>query len=351
MKLWYPTNIATKAYYVKQMLEKYGSPEWAMFAYHNFGDRGSTSVEAAAIGGFAHSTQFMGTDNFNSLLYSFNNYGSLMSGYSVFATEHSTTTSWGKANEKEFVIKMLKDNPDAPIMSFVADSYDIYNFTDFCTNLDSDIRKVIESRPNQKFVLRPDSGEPLEVINGMLNIMEENDVFDIEIKGPDGIIRAASSNFGILWGDGITPEIIEKILIFVTGRGYAAENMVFGSGGDLMQNHTRDTNGFAVKCSSITIDNGHPFETGKVCSETGEHEMVWEKSLREIEVFKDPITDPGKKSKKGKVTTYKRPDGSYFVGVIGQPLEKGVIDIVSTIYENGVLIKETTLDEIRTVND
>lgn len=343
MKLWYPTNVATKAYYVKQMLEKYGSPEWAMFAYHNFGDRGCSSVESAAIGGFAHSTQFMGTDNFNSLLYSFNNYGSTMSGYSVFATEHSTTTSWGKDNEEDFVIKMLEDNIDAPIMSFVADSYDVYNFTDFCTRPDGIIRNIVEVREHQKFVLRPDSGNPLEVIPKMLRIINQNGVRTV----PND--KILFQDFAILWGDGVTPEVIEQILISATEAGYAAENFVFGSGGDIMQNHTRDTNGFAVKCSSITIDNGHPFETGEIVD--GKHEMEWEESLQEIDVFKNPITDPGKKSKKGKVTTfYNKESKTYFVDKVGTEFEVAE-DIVTTVYENGVLIKETTLDEIRTAND
>lgn len=327
MKLWYPTNIATKAYYTRKILEKYGSPEWAQFAYHNFGDRGSSSVESAAIGGFAHSTQFMGTDNFNSLLYSFENYGSLMAAYSVFATEHSTTTSHGRQGEHDFVMRKLLENPDAPIMSFVADSYDVFTFTDMVTNPGSEIRKLIESRPNQKFVLRPDSGEPLGVLDQMFRIMEENGVFDIEING-----KKASSNFGVLWGDGITPVMIEGILIMISDMGYAAENMVFGSGGDLMQNHTRDTMGFAVKCSSITV-----YESDNATS-----------CMYDIDVFKDPITDPGKKSKKGKVTTYyNRATDIYFVDQVGTEFDNSTVDILETVYENGKLIIEVTHDEVR----
>ncbi len=71
------------------------------------------------------------------------------------------------------------------------------------------------------------------------------------------------SDFGILWGDGITPETIDAILhIFTSPKrkyvaintGFAAENFVFGSGGDLMQNVNRDTQKFAIKCSSITVE-------------------------------------------------------------------------------------------------
>jgi len=356
MRLWYSTNIATKSYYTRKILEKYGSKEWAHFAYHNFGSRGSTTSEASQIGGFAHLTQFMGTDNFDSLLYCFENYGSTMAGYSVFASEHSTTTANAEGSqekEEAFVIRMLEENPDAPIMSFVADSYDVYNFTDFCTKPGSKIRKIVESRPNQKFVLRPDSGEPIEVLSKMIEIMKNNGVFDTEIDG-----KALSTNFGMLWGDGITPEVIEKILInFTTYQNIpvsdqtsvtllAAENFVFGSGGDIMQNHTRDTMGFAVKCSSITVDEGSPYETGKIF-DNGKHEMEWKPHFVERDVFKDPITDHGKKSKKGKVTTYyNKNTDTYFVDKVGKNFD-GAIDVLDTVYLNGNLVKETTLDEIR----
>jgi len=333
MRIWYPTNIATKSYYTRKMLEKYGSPEWAKFAFHSFGSRGSTTTEASEIGGFAHLTQFMGTDNFDSLKYCFDNYNSQMAGYSVFASEHSSTTSWGKDNEMNFVYQMLLDNPDAPIMSFVADSYDVYKFTDEVTKPGSKIRELIESRPNQKFVLRPDSGNPIEVLSKMTKIMEDNGVFDIMIEGPDGIERMASSNFGILWGDGVNPEVIENILkISMTEGKYAAENFVFGSGGDLMQNHTRDTMGFAVKCSSITVEIGE--DTG--------HSYT-----QDIDVFKDPITDPGKKSKKGKVTTLYNPDtGEYKVTLVGDKYP-GFVQALKTVYKDGNILTNTSLDEIR----
>jgi len=328
MKLWYPTNIATKSYYVRKMLERYGSPEWAQFAYHNFGDRGASSVESAAIGGFAHLTQFMGTDCFNSLSYCYDNYNVIdIAGYSVYATEHSTTTA--NPDEEQFVYDQLVANPNLPIMSFVADSYDVYKFTHFCTDPDSRIRKLIESRPNQKLVLRPDSGNHLEVINRMLNIMEHNSL----IIAHDNT-KVLFRDFGILWGDGITPETIEEILNIQTMNGFAAENFVFGSGGDLMQNHTRDTQKFAIKCSSIDVevirlDEAEPY-------------------IKSRDVFKDPITDPGKKSLKGKVTAYyNKSTDTYFVDRVDAEFDSSVINCLSTVFHNGQLLKDWTLDEIR----
>jgi len=329
MKVWYPTTIATKSFYVRKMLEKYGAPEWAQFAFHNFGDRGSSSVESAAIGGFAHMTQFMGTDNFNALFMVedfYNQPSDIPGAFSVFATEHSTTTANADGSTKKeiaFVERMLIENPDAPIMSFVADSYDIYNFTDKVTQPNSWIRETIESRPNQKFVIRPDSGDAIDVISKMLDIMKENDI--VFTRNEDG--KILFRDYGILWGDGITPDVIEEILKMVISKGFAAENMVFGSGGDLMQNVNRDTQRFAIKCSSITRPNG-----------------------AEQDVFKDPITDPGKKSKKGKVTTYYNKESkTYFVDRVGMDFETSY-EILEVVYENGELIKEVSLENIRNIS-
>lgn len=317
LKIWYPITIATRSYYIRQMLSKYGTEEWVNFAFHNFGDRGSSSVEAAALGGLAHLTSFFGTDNFNSLKYAKKYYNDNCVGYSVFATEHSSTTSNAEGNsekEYEFVLRMLKDNPKLPIMSFVADSYNVYEFTDFCTNPNKEIRQILNNR-EQKLVIRPDSGNPIEVLDKMFEILEKNNVFDIEIDG-----KKASSKYGILWGDGINNKSIEEILKYFTDKGYAAENFVFGSGGWLMQDLNRDTNKFAVKCSSITL-----------------------KDDRQVDVFKDPITDKGKKSKKGEITLYYNDEKGYFTDRIGLNEQ----EMLEVVYENGEIKKEYSFEEIR----
>ena len=343
MKIWYPTTVATKSYYVRKMLERYGSSEWAKFAYHNFGDRGAPSVEAAAIGGFAHLSQFMGTDNFNALNFCeeyYNVPSNEVAGYSVFATEHSTTTSWGIDNEEEFVYQQLLRNPAAPIMSFVADSKNVYAFTEFCTTPNSRIRKLVESRPHQKLIFRPDSGKPVEVLSKMLSIMVNNNILTV----PNN--KILFSDFGILWGDGITPETIDAILhIFTSPKrkyvaintGFAAENFVFGSGGDLMQNVNRDTQKFAIKCSSITVEE-------EITDDPSNINYMIES---DIDVYKDPITDPGKASKRGKVTTYINTDtGAYVKGLL-DIVPENCIEALIPVFENGVIFNTISLVDIR----
>merc|ERR1712178_263266 len=90
----------------------------------------------------------------------------------------------------------------------------------------------------------------------------------------------------VIQGDGVDWETIPKILGAIADAGFAADNIVFGSGGALLQKVNRDTFKCAFKCSEITI-NGQTRE-----------------------VFKDPITDSGKASKKGRLTLQKAEDAA-----------------------------------------
>jgi len=325
MKIWYPTTITTKSKQVYDVLVKYGDKEWAKFAYHNFGDRSMSSVESASIAGFAHNCVFLGTDNFHSLKFCKDYYNSDISAFSVFATEHSTTTSQAQlVGEIEFVKQMLIENKDAPIVSFVADSYDVFKFTDEVTKIDGDVRKIIESR-NQKFVIRPDSGDPIEVLTKMFDIMERNRVFDKKING-----KKLSSKYGVLWGDGIDINVIDKILKVFTEKGYAAENFVFGSGTRIGQTGLdRDTYSFAMKCSYIEYEDEKGYSQG-------------------LDVFKDPITDKRKSSLKGKVVSVKDKNSGEIICIDERKFDKNRHELImDVVFENGKILKETTLDEIR----
>ncbi len=275
MKVWYPTTIATKSYKVKKLLKSYwdetvdddlhGAID---FAYHNFGDRGSSSVESALVGGMAHLTQFKGTDNFNAVK-GCKTYYQQERGHSIPASEHSTVTAWGEDSEYTMFDSYLEQHKGEAIIACVSDSYDIFKATDYWTQPSVKVR--VESGDYPTVVIRPDSGNPIDVINKMLSIMERNAVkYTINKKG-----FKTFDKYRILWGDGITANTIYAILSFLSSEGYSAMNMAFGSGGDLMQNINRDNCKFAIKCSAAKV-NG-----------------VWR------DVYKNPITDAGKVSKAG----------------------------------------------------
>lgn len=329
MKVWYTSNIATRSYFVKQMLKEYAEKTqenpFVDYQYHNFGDRGSSSVEAAAKGGMAHLTQFMGTDNFNSMTYvsKFYNTDAIETiGHSIPATEHSSITSWGKELEYAMIMNYVENNKGAPIIACVMDSYDYFKAVNEITS--GEFKEKIESDEYPIFVMRPDSGKPSEIIPMTIKIMEENGVqFTTNSKG-----YKVFNKYRIIWGDGITMDSMKDILDILEEAGYSSENIAFGSGGWLMQQHDRDTQGWAVKCSSITLRD-----------DKGDYDM---------DVFKDPITAPEKVSKKGKVTTFKnKATGVIFVGQVGDEPCEACFDMLNTVYENGKIIKEFSMAEVR----
>lgn len=126
----------------------------------------------------------------------------------------------------------------------------------------------------------------------------------------------------VIQGDGIEFSTLDGILGAIVQSGWAAENLVFGSGGGLLQKVNRDTLKFALKCSYIEVD-GH----GR-------------------DVFKDPITDHGKVSKKGKLWVERKADGSY-VTHQGEPRVGVHRDELVEVFRDGELLVDYSLAEIR----
>lgn len=344
LKVWYPSNIATRSYYVKKLIQRYWDfsvDESEMFginfSFHNFGDRGSSSTESAGIGGMAHLTQFLGTDNFDCLRYAKHFYDEPMAGFSIPATEHSSTTAWEKDNELEMIMNHIETNKGAPIVAAVCDSYDYLATVKAVTS--GEFKEIIESPEYPKFIIRPDSGDPVEMINATLDIMIENKVeYVVNKKG-----YIVFKKYGIIWGDGINSETIEAMLVAVTSRGFSASNISFGSGGWLMQDHDRDTQGWAVKCSSITVDEGSPIDDGN-------GGCVWEDRLIKRDVYKDPITAKNKKSKKGEITLWFDKDkNEFFTDDRNIKNRENLIDMLEVVYENGTCAENSvqTLSDIR----
>jgi nicotinamide phosphoribosyltransferase len=329
LKTWYPMTIAAKSLAVREELERFhmetvGNIDAVPFAFHNFGDRGSSSVESAAIAGMAHLTQFMGTDNFNSTMLVRRYYGEHMAGFSIPASEHSTVTSWGRDREYDMITHYLEKSKGRPIIACVMDSYDVYKSVNFVTTV---LKDKIESDEYPIFVIRPDSGEPIEVIGKILDVMEKNNVsYTVNTKG-----FKLFNKYRLIWGDGITPETISDILKFTQSRNYAANNFAFGSGGDLCQNLTRDTCKFAFKCSAAIV-NGE-----------------------ERDVFKDPITDAGKTSLKGRQTLIRWKTKGWADKKVSQiqtirldEFDEALHEeILVEVFRDGKLLKDYTFAEVR----
>lgn len=313
--IWYPTTVATNSREIKKVildaLERTGTPEDIAFKLHDFGARGVSSLESAGIGGAAHLVNFMGTDTVEALLFARRYYNADMPAFSVPAMEHSTVTSWGREREVDSYRNMVKKNgKPGGIVSAVSDSYDIY---EACRMWGTELKQdIIDS--GATLVVRPDSGHPATVVHNCMCILADHFGYTTNEKGYDVL-----NNVRILQGDGINIDTIREILETLEASNFSADNVVFGQGGALLQIVNRDDQKFAMKASAARI-NG-----------------VW------VDVFKDPITDSGKRSKKGRVELFCEPDGTMYSDTSGF----GDTPMLKTVFIEGSTPVDQTFDEIR----
>lgn len=321
-QVWYSSTVATKSRMVKQLYKEFlertaDNLDCLPFMLHDFGFRGVSSVETAALMAAAHLVNFRGIDTKvgMDLLYQFYD-APKVSGFSVAASEHSTMTTWGR-NGEELAVGNLLDKFPTGILSIVGDSYDIYNFVGRI--IGGTFRDRIRARMG-KVVIRPDSGDPLVVVPRVL-----------EILGQQFGIRENSRGFkvlppcvGVIQGDGMDYYSIQALLRKLEELHWSVENVVTGMGGGLGQKLNRDTQKVAIKCSAAIINR------------------------KEVEVFKNPITDPGKVSKHGRQALLLDSEGRYhtmsYSGEMGYPF-----DILETVFSNGSVKRNQTLDEIRII--
>ncbi|CAI2725887.1 unnamed protein product [Schistosoma spindalis] len=318
VQVWYPMAVATNSRAMKQIIVKYlhetADDCSTEFRLHDFGFRGVSSIESAAIGGTAHLVNFKGTDSLVALLFARRYYNCPTAGFSIPATEHSAMTVWGEENETNAYSNLLNLYPDGTF-ACVSDSYDIWNA---CSNIWGEALRDKVINRNGTVVIRPDSGDPVVIMPKVLDILGSKFGYKINSKG----YKVLPSCIRVIQGDGVSLESLDPILNSIKIAGWSAENVSFGSGGALLQRLNRDTQKCAFK-SSFAIVNGH-----------------------KIQVSKHPITDPQKNSKKGRLTLEKCPITGILITVeegCGSPYN----DLLIPVYENGVLLKDYTLDEIR----
>ncbi|HET7268396.1 MAG TPA: nicotinate phosphoribosyltransferase [Oleiagrimonas sp.] len=329
LRVWYPITVATVSWHVRQIIRQFlertsdDVDAQLPFKLHDFGSRGVSSLESAAIGGAAHLVNFQGTDTLAALNLCRSCYDEPMAAYSIPAAEHSTITAWGRERELDAYRNMLAQfgKPGA-LMSVVSDSYDIYHAIGELWGK-ALRQQVIDS--GAIVVVRPDSGEPVHVVHRCLEMLDEAFGHSVNAKG-----YRVLKHVRVIQGDGVDPVSIRAILERVTSAGYATDNITFGMGGALLQKMNRDTQKFALKCSAARVDG------------------QW------IDVWKDPVTDKGKQSKRGRLEllrhreygTWRTLEVSADAGAdVSRP--HGFEDAMVTVWENGKLKKDWTLAQIR----
>jgi nicotinamide phosphoribosyltransferase len=321
LRIWYPITVATESRYIKQIIMSYleltaDDPGAEIgFKLHDFGSRGVSSHESAEIGGAAHLVNFRGSDTVAGVLAANRYYDCPMSAFSIPAAEHSTITSWGRENEVEAYRNMLRNfaKPGA-ILAVVSDSYDIFNA---CEHIWGEQLRDEVIKSGATVVIRPDSGHPPTVVLRCLELLAEKFGTTTNTKG-----YKVLNNVRVIQGDGVNADSIAEILNVAKGAGFSASNIAFGMGGALLQHHNRDTQMFAMKCSHIKAND------------------------IDIDVFKEPVTDKQKNSKRGRLDVIKNGTTLSTIRLLGNEISH-TDSIMGTVFVDGRLMNTCTLDNIR----
>lgn len=319
---WYGTTVATVSRTCKRMIAdamalSCDDPTAKLpFMLHDFGARGASSFETAAIGGAAHLVNFMGTDTMVGIGYADAYYGSGVCGFSIPASEHSTMTSWGRSFEEEAYANMVEQfgKPGA-LFAVVSDSY---NLEDALRKLWGGALKGKVEASGGTLVVRPDSGDPATVVCETIETLMECYGFRVNGKG----YRLLPDCIRVIQGDGISVGSLPGIIDALLARGLSLDNVAFGMGGGLLQQVNRDTFKFAMKCSAAYVKG------------------YWR------DVYKDPAGDTGKRSKAGRVTTVATADGTQATRLVGR-LSTGDTELLVPVWRNGELLVDDMFETIR----
>lgn len=321
--IWYPSTVATKSRKMKKIITKYLEEtsdvpvaDQINFKLHDFGARGASSSETAMLGGMAHLVNFMGTDTAEALVGVMEYYNTdQVVGFSIPASEHSTITSWGRENEVDAYDNMINQFAGpGKLYACVSDSYDIYKATEELWG-GALKDKVIAS--GGTLVIRPDSGDPVTTPVEVIELLAKTFGFTVNSKG----YKVLHPSVRVIQGDGINEHSLPEILELMKQKGFSADNIAFGMGGGLLQAWNRDTLKYAMKASAVRIGNGD-----------------WR------DVYKDPVGDKGKLSKRGRLGLIKTED--YGFETVSEEWA-GVNNLLETVFRNGYILKETTFEEIR----
>ena len=339
--IWKPVHSASLAYGYKKVLLGHAENSdknnlWFVdFQGHDFSFRGMQHPESAISSGLGFLTSFKGTDTIPVLQAANYYYGDNNMAFSVPASEHAVMTAYGKENEIDGFKRLMKQYPNG-ILSVVSDSFDLWQV---CTKFVLELKDEIMARDG-KLVIRPDSGDPVDILCGeqipngeylgkWKDLPKAKGVIELLWDVFGGTIneqgyKVLDPHIGAIYGDSITIERADEICRRLNAKGFASTNVVLGVGSYSMGYATRDNQGGAVKATYVEV-NG----VGR-------------------EIFKDPITDDGtKKSARGLLAVFKDDltDNLVLHDRVNWETERG--GELKLIYRDGITYNKTTLTEIR----
>lgn len=341
-ELWHPMTSATIAKGYLDILNKWAdktcdSRDHVQFQAHDFSMRGMSGLESAMASGAGHLLSFVGSDTIPAVYYLEQYYDAdpskEMVAVSIPATEHSVMSMGTKEDEFGTFKRLITETYPKGFVSIVSDTWDLWKV---CCDYVPRLKDEILSRDG-KVVIRPDSGNPVEIIcgEGYTRIWTNEDDSSPKYKGVIELLwdtfggtinekgyKVLDSHIGAIYGDSITLEMADEICGILESKGFASSNIVFGVGSYTYQFNTRDTYGFAMKATYGEVDG-----IGR-------------------NIYKDPITDNGtKKSLRGLISV---------LNINGQIIAKDQCSwdeenqgLLTVVYEDGVIVKEYSLSQIR----
>ncbi|XP_045606069.2 nicotinamide phosphoribosyltransferase [Procambarus clarkii] len=321
VQTWYPMTVATNSHIYKQILRHYmdlthDNTDTLDFSLHDCGYRGVSSVESSALGGAAHMINFKSSDTVSgtSLLRKYYHLKTV-AGFSTPSLEHSNVITWGKEREVDSHRHMLQTYPEGDV-GCVCDSYDIWRCLKECWGQELKDLVLQRGRKGGCIYLRPDSGDPKEVTLKSLEILGEAYGTETNSKG----YKMLPPYLRVISADGISHQSLWSLLEHLKNNSWSTANTYFGAGASLLQKINRDTQKCAYKVSYAEVAG------------------------QGIDVHKEPITDSGKKSKRGRLSLH-CDHGLYntLQAGKGDPTK----DLLVPVFENGKLLVDYTFEEVQ----
>lgn len=333
-QVWYPTTVATRQRWMRKRMwnlfrQSCGGSradfETAAAYLHQFGLRGSAGMEAAALADAAHRIAgWTGSDaKLGARLLSEFYAAPLCTNQSIAAGQHTLVMTWEQCGGEVALLKdALNSLPAGGWMSMPIDTYDPRTFMSVVIPACKQEILALHARGG-KFILRPDSGDPIAMIMMVLDSLAETFGTTVDGRG----WRWLHPSVGVLYGDGMNPQTQLQLYRTLLRASWAAQNVAIGSGGGIVQkNTTRDTLRIAYKgCLSIFDVEGERVERP---------------------MQKRVASDPTKASKGGRLIVRQGPDGWPMADVEREGEDASAANLMELVYKDGQIQRCWTFEEV-----
>ncbi|MFN8218011.1 MAG: nicotinate phosphoribosyltransferase [Solirubrobacterales bacterium] len=279
--VWYPTSVGTLSWSSKQVIRRAleqtsDHPEMIRLYLHDYGARGVSSQESAALGGMAHLVNFSQSDTVPGNLAAQYYYNAVAPAHSCVNMEHASTSMWGRDGEAEALRNAIDYFGAEGIVGLLCDTFDHEN--NIRNIVGGTLKEQIASFPGL-IGARADSGDPVEVTIETVEMLMEAFGSETNSKG----YRVLPPNLRVVQGDGLNLESHRQIYIELARRGLAADNVLCGMGGGLLQQINRDTLNFGQKANAACI-NGEWIDVKKTpTGDTMKHSKAGRLALRYVD--------------------------------------------------------------------